>query len=162
MKFPGMILTAIAVVLAATATNTAQVNRPGMPTPLAPALTGQLIDNCSVATLRGTYTFAASGFNIVAGVAQPKAIVEVIEFNGDGTLSVPAATLSANGVIIRSVNGVGTYTVADDCSGTILFTGPAFDIFVSRNAESIAMIQTNPNTVMQGTATRSGLGRSWR
>ena len=89
-------------------------------------------------TLRGTYIFAASGFNIVAGVAQPKAIVEVIEFNGDGTLSVPAATLSANGVIVRPSNGIGTYTVADDCSGTILFAGPAFDIFVSRDAEAIS------------------------
>jgi hypothetical protein len=58
-------------------------------------------DGCSMRTLKGTYVFSASGFNIVAGVAQPKAIVEVIRFNGDGTLSVPAATLSANGAIIR-------------------------------------------------------------
>ena len=39
---------------------------------------------CTVQTLRGSYLFAASGFNIVAGVAQPKAIVEGIDFNGDG------------------------------------------------------------------------------
>jgi hypothetical protein len=32
---------------------------------------------------------------IVGGVQQPKAIVEVIAFNGDGTLDVPAATVSA-------------------------------------------------------------------
>jgi hypothetical protein len=160
MKFSGIVLAAVAVTLAATATNNAQANRPGMPTPTAPASEqiARYDDHCSVSSLRGTYTFAASGFNIVAGVAQPKAIVEVIEFNGDGTLSVPAATLSANGVIIRTVNGVGTYTVAADCSGTILFAGPAFDIFVSQNAGSIAMIQTNPNTVMQGTATRSARG----
>ena len=31
---------------------------------------------CSVATLRGSYLFAASGYNIVGGVAQPKAVVE--------------------------------------------------------------------------------------
>jgi hypothetical protein len=134
-----------------------------MPTTNAPApeqINGN-DDRCGVSTLRGTYTFAASGFNIVNGVAQPKAIVEVIEFNGDGTLAVPAATVSVNGAIIRTSNGVGTYSVADDCSGAILFAGPAFDIFVSRDAEAISMIQINPNTVMQGTATRTSPGRGW-
>ena len=54
-------------------------------------------DDCTLKTLRGTYVFAATGYNIVSGIAQPKAIVEVIEFHGDGTLSVPAATRSVNG-----------------------------------------------------------------
>ena len=70
---------------------------------------------CTVQTLRGSYLFAASGFNIVAGVAQPKAIVEGIDFNGDGTLSVPAATISVNGVIGQiPAGGVGNYTVEPD------------------------------------------------
>ena len=56
-------------------------------------------DDCTLKTLRGTYVFAATGYNIVSGIAQPKAIVEVIEFHGDGTLSVPAATRSVNGVV---------------------------------------------------------------
>jgi hypothetical protein len=77
-------------------------------------------NGCSVKTLRGTYVFSASGFNIVSGVPQPKAILEVIEFNGDGTLSVPAATVAVNGLINRTLpGGLGTYTVAEDCSGTI-------------------------------------------
>ena len=50
--------------------------------------------------------FSASGFNIVAGVAQPKAIIEVIEFNGDGTLSVGAVTLSVNGAMYGLVRRV--------------------------------------------------------
>jgi hypothetical protein len=116
---------------------------------------------CSLRTLRGTYIFSASGFNIVAGVAQPKAIVEVIEFNGDGTLTVPAATLSANGVIIRSLpGGFGTYTVEEDCTGTVVFNGPMFDAFISRDGDTLSMVQTNPNTVFQGTATRTERGHS--
>ena len=111
-------------------------------------------DRCTLRTVRGTYVFSASGFNIVAGVAQPKAIVEVIHFNGDGTLSVPAATLSANGVIIRSLPSLGTYTVEDDCTGTITFNGPTFDAFISRDGDTVSMIQTNPGTVFQGKATR--------
>jgi hypothetical protein len=40
---------------------------------------------CGEHTLRGSYVFTAHGWNIVGGVAQPKAIVEGINFNGDGT-----------------------------------------------------------------------------
>jgi hypothetical protein len=113
-------------------------------------------DDCSLKTLRGIYVFAATGHNIVAGVPQPKAIVEVIEFHVDGTLSVPAATRSVNGVVARSLpGGGGSYTVEAGCAGTITFgTGPAFDVFFSSEAGKLWMIQTNPNTVFQGTATR--------
>jgi len=110
---------------------------------------------CRERTLRGSYVFSASGFNIVGGVQQPKAIVEVIVFNGDGSLDVPAATVSLNGVIIRSPHGVGTYTVEDDCSGTVTFSGPTYDMFLSKDGDGISMIQTNPNTVFQGVATRT-------
>src|SRR4029077_16952783 len=109
---------------------------------------------CAEQTLRGSYVFSAAGFNIVGGVQQPKAIVEVIVFNGDGTLDVAAATVSLNGVIIRSPHSVGTYTVDDNCSGTITFNGPTYDMFLSKDGDAISMIQTNPSTVFQGQATR--------
>ena len=112
---------------------------------------------CSVQTLRGTYVFSATGFTInpVSG-AQPKAIVEVIEFNGDGTLTVPAATRSQNGLIVRSLPSVGTYTVAADCTGTIAFDGPAFDAFVAPSGSQLWLIQTSPlNNVFEGSATRT-------
>jgi len=99
-----------------------------------------LADNdCTLKTLHGSYFFAAKGYNIVAGVAQPKAIVEVIDFHADGTLSVPAATRSVNGVIARSpAGGTGSYSVEADCTGTIAFTGgPSFDVFISRNGEKL-------------------------
>ena len=165
MNVPGILLAAIALTIATPAVGSAQATRPGLPTTSAQLLAEQHDrddDVCGVETLRGTYVFAASGFNIVAGVAQPKAIVEVVEFNGDGTLSVPAVTLSVNGAVTHPLPSIGTYTVEDDCSGTILFAGPAFDIFVAKDAETIWMIQTNPNTVFQGTATRTSRGRGRR
>ena len=112
--------------------------------------------NCGVHTLRGSYIFAASGYDIVAGVPRPKAIVEPIDFNGDGTLAAFAVTVSINGNVIRGTSGVGEYTVAAGCVGTITFTGPgfAFDVFIEPSGKQGWMIQTNPNTVFQGTLTR--------
>jgi hypothetical protein len=111
---------------------------------------------CDSTTLRGSYMFAASGYNIIGGVAQPKAIVEVIDFNGDGALTVSGATRSLNGVITQiPPGGTGDYAVDQGCVGTLAFSGgPRFDIFVSPHGEKVAMIQTDMNTVLQGTATR--------
>jgi hypothetical protein len=111
---------------------------------------------CSEQTLQGTFVFNGTGFNIVNGAAQPKAIVEGITFSGNGTLSVPFATVSANGQIIQvPPGGGGTYSVQANCQGTISFTnGPAFNIYVRPNGNSLWMIQTDPNTVLQGTASK--------
>ena len=116
---------------------------------------------CSDSTLRGLYVFTASGFNVVGVAAQPKAILEVIRFNGDGTLTVPAATVSINGVIGRSPpGGTGSYMVEPDCTGSLQFgtavsPGPKYDLFVAFKGSEIQMIQTGPGSpVFQGTAER--------
>jgi hypothetical protein len=113
---------------------------------------------CNNSTLNGLYAFRASGFNIVLGVAQPKTIIELINFHGDGTLDVPAATVSINGVIGRSPpGGTGTYTLKGDCTGSLEFhaPGPTYDIFVGLTESDLYMIQTGPGSpVFQGTAER--------
>jgi hypothetical protein len=115
---------------------------------------------CSDPTLHGLYVFNPSGYDIVGGVAQPKAILELISFNGDGTLTVPAATASINGTIFRSPpNGPGTYTVGPDCTGSLACGPPGptfpFDLFVAFKGSAVYMIQTGPGSpVMQGTAER--------
>jgi hypothetical protein len=117
---------------------------------------------CNNATLNGLYAFHASGFNIVGGApgvpktAEPKAIVELIRFNGDGTLVVPAATVSINGVVSRSpAGGGGSYVVTAGCIGSLAFGppgGPTFDFFIGLKESELHMIQTNQGTVLQGTA----------
>jgi hypothetical protein len=109
-----------------------------------------------VYTLHGSYLFEAHGYNIVGGVAQPKTILEGIDFNGDGTLVSPFATVSINGVILHSSGSLGTYTVNPDCTGTLSFTaGPSFDIFVEPSGRQLSMIQTAPGSpVFAGTVTR--------
>lgn len=100
---------------------------------------------CSVQMLRGLYLFKASGFNPVNGVAVPKAIIEPIRFNGDGTLVAESATVTVLGQSpARSAGSPGTYTIEANCTGTITFsTGPAFDIFVS-SPLLLSLIQTGP------------------
>ena len=117
-----------------------------------------LAQGCEAKALKGSYLFTAHGWNIVGGVAVPKAIVEGIDFNGDGTLVSPFATVSINGTIIRSAGAIGSYTVEADGRGTVTFTGGAsFDIFVEPGGKQLWMIQTGPAAgpaVFEGTATR--------
>src|SRR5262245_7397892 len=112
---------------------------------------------CRLRTLHGRYVFSASGFKIAVvngdEQEQPKASVEVVDFNGDGTLSVPAATVSMDGVVTSSAPSVGTYSVDPGCTGTIAFAGPTFNIFVEPRGDGLWMIQTNQGSVFQGRAT---------
>jgi len=121
---------------------------------------------CSLGTLSGLYVFSATGFTTISPATtptSPKAIIEVIRFNGDGTLDVPAATRSINGTIgVSPPGGTGTYTVADlfpsdgGCTGTLTFlpSGPHFDLFIPLNGKQIWMIQTDQGNVFQGTVTQ--------
>ena len=79
-------------------------------------------DGCTLKTLHGRYVFAASGFTIVLGVPQLKAIVEIIDFDGDGEVAVPKVTLNVNGSIVRLSPGAsGRFTLDEACTGTIAF-----------------------------------------
>ena len=111
-------------------------------------------DECAVRTLRGVYLFHASGFNIVNGAALPKAIIETLVFDGNGNVSTPAVSISINGTIVQPPQGnPGAYTVDADCTGTLMFAdGIKFDLQIRPSGKSINMLQTNPNTVMQGTS----------
>lgn len=112
---------------------------------------------CNLKTLRGVYQFAASGFNIVNGVALPKAIIEKLVFDGRGGVLTPSVSLSVNGNIIQPPQGnPGVYTVDADCTGTLTFAdGPMFDLQIRPYGKVVNMLQTNPGTVMQGTAERT-------
>lgn len=121
---------------------------------------------CTPALLNGLYVFTARGFSVPTppGPALPQAIVELIRFNGDGSASVPGVSLSLNGTIVVLPPGItGTYTVVDvapqedACVGNVTFasTGnPSLNFVVSRTGDTLWLISRNPNTVLQGTATK--------
>jgi hypothetical protein len=116
-------------------------------------------DTCGLTSVSGTYAFAAHGYNVVAGVPVPKAIVETIQFNGDGTLVAPTATISINGTIIHNSGATGTYIVNADCTGSITFSpGPSFDFVIGHGGKELWMIQTvdpsGAGPVFEGTAVK--------
>ena len=115
---------------------------------------------CKHDMLKGQYVFTATGFSRATdGSWYPKAIVEYIELDGSGNLTVPAATVANrinDGAVVASPpGGIGVYTLADDCTGTLQFTpGPIFTIFVAPRGDEFWMIQTTPNNVFQGNVKR--------
>ena len=128
----------------------------------------QPANKCKDSMLTGQYVFTASGFTRALGSLAgtpwvPKAILEVIQFNGDGTLSTPAVTAANpfgdSGAILQGSGAPGVYSVNDDCTGTVQFSDAnsvKFNIYVEPpKGDTIWMIQTNPtNNVFQGSATR--------
>ena len=124
---------------------------------------------CRVEILKGQYVFTASGFTRAPNSAPgtpwvPKAILEVLHFNGDGTLSTPDVTVANpfgdSGAVLQPGPGAaGVYTVNDDCTGTVQFldaSNVTFKIYVEPVlGANVWMIQTNPaNNVFQGSAKR--------
>src|SRR6188474_59536 len=74
---------------------------------------------CSVGMLRGLYLSSWDGYANVGGNLVPKAVMEGKRFNGNGMFSNDFGTVNIGGTtIINTTGGVGTYTVAADCTGT--------------------------------------------
>ncbi|MGE5215198.1 MAG: hypothetical protein ACM3NN_16100 [Nitrospirota bacterium] len=110
---------------------------------------------CNVGSLKGLYLWTFDGYQNVAGNLVPKAIMQGTRFNGDGTLINAFGTVNIGGfIIIDATGGVGTYTVAPDCTGTISITdGPSFNIYVGPGAQQIWTTQ-----IAGGAGSGAGLG----
>src|SRR6266498_31370 len=113
---------------------------------------------CSVGMLRGLYLWTFDGYANFGGNLVPKAVMQGIRFNGDGTTFNPFGTVNIGGtIIIDATGGVGTYTVAADCTGTLSITdGPSFNIYVGPGAQQVWTTQIAGGVpgLGVGTATR--------
>src|SRR5574337_1544455 len=101
---------------------------------------------CNESILKGRYVFTASGFTRPPASAPgtpwvPKAIVEVLDFNGDGTLTTPVVAVANpfgdSGIVPQPPGGApgapGVYAINENCSGTVQFLDPnkvTYTIFV--------------------------------
>ena len=100
--------------------------------------------NCHVGMLRGLYLATLDGSQSVGGNLVPKAIMEGKRFNGDGTFINDFGSVNIGGsIIIDTTGGVGAYTVAPDCTGTLSVPdGPSFNLYVGPGAQQIWSTQT--------------------
>src|SRR3954452_7019376 len=109
---------------------------------------------CSVHMLKGVYLASFNAYTNFGGNFVPTAVLQGIQFNGDGTTLNTFGTVNIGGTIIVDVTGaVGTYTVAADCTGTLSITGgPNFKIYVGPGAQKVW------TTEIAGGAVTGGLG----
>ena|SRR5438876_11082842 len=112
-------------------------------------------------TLRGLYMWTFDGYQNVGGNLLPKAVMQGTRFNGDGTTFNEFGTVNIGGfIIIDATGGVGTYTVAPDCTGTLSITGgPSFNLYVGPGAQKIWTTQTGGGA---GTGVGLGVGTATR
>jgi hypothetical protein len=107
------------------------------PAPGAPVCNG-------VRMLRGLYIWTFDGYQYFGGNPVAKALMQGIQFNGDGTFILPFATVNVGGTVGDSSGTVGTYTVAADCTGTISVAGgfARFNMYVGPGAQQLWITQT--------------------
>jgi len=150
-KLTKMIISSLAFACALVCLAAAMALGPGTSATAGPAPDAQV---CSVGMLRGLYLWTFDGYANFGGNLVPKAVMQGLRFNGDGTTFNPFGTVNIGGtIIIDATGGVGTYTVAPDCTGTLSITdGPSFNIYVGPGAQQIWTTQ------VAGGAGGAGLG----
>jgi hypothetical protein len=116
-------------------------------------------EECSVATLKGSYQFASSGFLREGAAAVPLAVAGIDVLDGHGNLT-SNSTLVVNGAVIfqNAVVPNGTYTMREDCTGTLNLEagGIVLDIFVAAHGDAFDYVQTSPpGNVLAGTIRRT-------
>jgi hypothetical protein len=107
---------------------------------------------CNLLTVKGSYGVLATGS---FGPAQ-LATLGTVNFDGAGNIS-GQSTSSFSGSI-SSDSFTGTYTVNEDCSGTINFVYAFFTIsgntVIVDNGKELFLIETNPGAVASGVLKR--------
>jgi hypothetical protein len=118
---------------------------------------------CHSGQLRGFYIWTWDGYQNFGGNPVPKALLQGLRFDGNGTVTAPFGTVNIGGTIVFDVSGaVGTYTVNEDCTGTLLFGavgGPSFNMYVGAGAQQLWITQTGGGP---GDGTGLGVGTATR
>ena len=122
----------------------------GIPATARAAAEGRRV--CSVGMLKGVYLASFNAYTNFGGNFVPTAVLQGLQFNGDGTTLNTFGTVNIGGTIVFDVTGaVGSYTVAPDCTGTLSVTGgPNFNIYVGPGAQKVWTIQSSPTPASTG------------
>jgi hypothetical protein len=120
--------------------------------PLALAGVGSALaaEECSEATLHGTYLFGYEGFTIEGNTQGSFATAGFEVYDGQGNVRT-IYTVSINGKIDRNVRAEGKYVVNADCTSTATYSdGTRYDSFLAPDGSTFVFVQTNPGTVAAG------------
>jgi hypothetical protein len=113
---------------------------------------------CSLATLKGRYQFASSGYVVMNGAAVPLAVAGIDILDGNGNISSNSTLIVGGAVIFQNlIVPNGTYTLKKDCTGTLTLgaSGVVLDIFVAPNGDAYDYVQTAPSgNILAGTIRR--------
>jgi hypothetical protein len=145
-----ILITLLCVAAAAMLPAGAHARRGGPPFDLPPP---QLGKKCSLASIKGSYGYSytgtVEGFGGIAAVGP-------IDFDGTGNTS---ATYSVNlGGVSFQGSFTGTYTVADDCTGTIIIDLPLLHLssngrfVVVENGREAFFMGVDPGVTVTGVA----------
>ena len=113
-------------------------------------------EGCTNASLSGAYGYTNKGFFYSSNGLGIFASSGRFVADGNGNLT-GADTLSIDGSVTRGRKYTGTYNINSDCTGTMIFqVGTAgannFDIVWNDNGREIKFVETDPNTMITGTA----------
>ncbi|MGE0826379.1 MAG: hypothetical protein AB7G75_26740 [Candidatus Binatia bacterium] len=113
---------------------------------------------CSLQTLKGSYLYHCTGFQLVDGQQVHFAFAGRDQYNGDGTMS-GVYSLSYNGELSQHLSYTGTYTVNPDCTGAFTTTdenGAVIhaDLYFGRDGEEVSFVLTDPGVVDAGVERR--------
>ena len=108
---------------------------------------------CSVATLRGQYSWVGNGFQKLPDpndpsktVTVPSSSIAFLTMDGTGKFDL-LITVVFDGNLVRENHRVSdTYVVNSDCTGVLGsgIEGPSFDILVTRSGSKFLLIDKNP------------------
>lgn len=122
------------------------------------AATGSASASCSNSSLDGTYGFSARESST------PLASIGTFTADGAGNITSGQVTQSNNGTI-SSVTFSGTYTISNDCTGTITTTDSLsslrkyFVVVSGAKKGTVALIEHNPSgLIASGDAHAQGVG----
>lgn len=116
-------------------------------------------ENCSNATLHGSYAFTVHGAILVGPAAGTVDGIALSVFDGAGNMQQVDA-VSHNGVVAEVWRpGTATYTVNPDCTGTMTLTAagsPPLDLafVIGEQGKQIHTVVTNPGFAITSDAVR--------
>ena len=99
-------------------------------------------NNCSNASLRGSYGLHATG---ITATGDPFAAVGVFSFDGDGHLTATVFFRVPSGT--SEVHPSGTYTVSPDCTVSDSWGGSQHESVIVDNGRGYVILNTSDNVI---------------